>query len=367
MAAVHYGNTSAVLQWIDSSPKKLANAQHVSHRIHATCTMSHSSGIIADVTLLMLACAASNAQLVAALIERGATVDLQDGDGSTALMGACRNGSADIVRMLLGAGAQASLRNSQGMTALHLATSTGSQTCIAAFKDDISAKARALQTERSVTQRRAAAEVVLRAALESDTLPVLEAAIAAHAEAAEVDGTRSAALADVHFRLNELKEERQKQADAQRKQQNAEKRRRQKDQKRLSRLDAGGLQLERDSAEATTVAASEGEEAKAEASLPQEQSSSCVGAKKNEGEVARADVLPPVPVSEPAAVASSASIEHGEDELECIVCLDQKPTHVFFPCGHLIVCGACAHMIAPDGRGDCPKCKSAGGVCKVFG
>eukprot|EP00964_Phaeocystis_antarctica_P163309 scaffold139250_cov223-Phaeocystis_antarctica.AAC.1 len=61
-------------------------------------------------TLLMVATAAGQEALVRMLLQRGASVDLQDSDGFTALMRAAINGYTTIVQALLDAKADASLQ-----------------------------------------------------------------------------------------------------------------------------------------------------------------------------------------------------------------------------------------------------------------
>ena len=69
-------------------------------------------------TLLMGAAAVGNEAMVRMLLQRGASVNLQNSLGSTALMGAAINGHSTIVQALLDAKADASLQTESGGTAL---------------------------------------------------------------------------------------------------------------------------------------------------------------------------------------------------------------------------------------------------------
>ncbi|XP_024128563.1 ankyrin repeat domain-containing protein 6 isoform X2 [Oryzias melastigma] len=72
-------------------------------------------------TALHRAAKVGNAQTVAALINGGCAVDLQDRDGNTALHEASWHGFSPCVKQLIKAGADVKLRNKVGNIALHLA------------------------------------------------------------------------------------------------------------------------------------------------------------------------------------------------------------------------------------------------------
>ena len=186
MTALQVGEHRKVLAWLDHG---------VAQRIDCTCTMFHAEGSFKGVTLLILACSLpANMALVAALIDRKASLDKQDSEGTTALMSASCGGSVDIVHMLLEAGASAGLRNSKGLTALQVADSRGNLLVKLVFKQHFAAVLAARQQQEGVARRKAEAETALRAALEADTLPSLEAAIELYEEAAAAQaGPRSTA------------------------------------------------------------------------------------------------------------------------------------------------------------------------------
>uniref|UniRef100_H2M614 Uncharacterized protein n=1 Tax=Oryzias latipes TaxID=8090 RepID=H2M614_ORYLA len=72
-------------------------------------------------TALHRATKVGNAQAVAALINGGCAVDLQDRDGNTALHEASWHGFSPCVKQLIKAGADVKVRNKVGNVALHLA------------------------------------------------------------------------------------------------------------------------------------------------------------------------------------------------------------------------------------------------------
>ena len=76
---------------------------------------------IADQTLLMVAATEGQEAVVRMLLQRGASVNLQDSFGITALMNAAANGNLTTVQALLDAKADASLQSNDGCTALILA------------------------------------------------------------------------------------------------------------------------------------------------------------------------------------------------------------------------------------------------------
>lgn len=55
--------------------------------------------------------------------------------------------------------------------------------------------------------------------------------------------------------------------------------------------------------------------------------------------------------------ASSAADNEDEDDGACSVCLDAAADTVFYRCGHLVTCFACATMIRDSARPECPICR----------
>ncbi len=72
-------------------------------------------------SVLQVASQRGRKEVVTLLLERGAKVDLEDKEGSTALMAAAYNGHVDIVEILVDAGADVNHKNMADETALSLA------------------------------------------------------------------------------------------------------------------------------------------------------------------------------------------------------------------------------------------------------
>ena len=103
-AAQRKRDAQAVTAWLDGGGS-----------VDAGCTERKGA------TLLMAAAMAGHEEMVRMLLQRGASVDLQDSLGTTALMYAASLGAYTIVQALLDAKADASMRNMRGMTALMMA------------------------------------------------------------------------------------------------------------------------------------------------------------------------------------------------------------------------------------------------------
>ena len=98
------GNAQAVAAWLDAGGG-----------LDARCAEFNG------VTLLMAAAFEGQEAMVRMLLQRGASVNLQDSAGLTALMHAATNGQTTIVQALLDAKADASLQSKSGSTALMMA------------------------------------------------------------------------------------------------------------------------------------------------------------------------------------------------------------------------------------------------------
>lgn len=78
-----------------------------------------------DMNALMWAAYEGQAEVVSALLDKGARIDLQNGSGHTALMIAAEAGREEALQRLVMRGANPALRNRDGQTALDLARAAG--------------------------------------------------------------------------------------------------------------------------------------------------------------------------------------------------------------------------------------------------
>lgn len=70
----------------------------------------------------------------------------------------------------------------------------------------------------------------------------------------------------------------------------------------------------------------------------------------------------------PQSAPVDPSVQNGSETQcsECVVCLDEDPTHAFIPCGHKCVCHDCGDSIMQDSK-MCPLCRSkVAGVMKIY-
>jgi len=53
---------------------------------------------------------------------------------------------------------------------------------------------------------------------------------------------------------------------------------------------------------------------------------------------------------------------------ECVICMDAKANHAFFPCGHMCVCAGCVPAVIPpkETKGPCPVCRAESTVVKLL-
>ena len=102
--AAHSGDAHAVAAWLDEGGG-----------VDAGCAERDST------TLLLEAASGGHKAMVRMLLQRGASVNLQDSLGSTALMIAAAKGHTTTVQVLLDAKADASLQNTYDTTAFMFA------------------------------------------------------------------------------------------------------------------------------------------------------------------------------------------------------------------------------------------------------
>ena len=122
------GDEAAVVAWLDGGG-------------HVDALWDAQASSLRSLTMLMFASAGGHAEIVDLLLERKASVDLQDSDGRTALMNAARFGHTAIVQRLLKAGAHIALRNREGKTAVRMAKEQGHTACSEAFREHVQAAA----------------------------------------------------------------------------------------------------------------------------------------------------------------------------------------------------------------------------------
>ena len=96
----------------------------------------HDSPVLPDRrrTLLMISSRKGHERFVTTLLQRGASVNLQDANGATALMMAAGAGHALVVRRLLWAGASPFICNGTGYSAEQIAEEALHGECVATIK-----------------------------------------------------------------------------------------------------------------------------------------------------------------------------------------------------------------------------------------
>ncbi|MFO1435181.1 MAG: ankyrin repeat domain-containing protein [Gammaproteobacteria bacterium] len=87
-----------------------------------------------QLTALMWAAGYGKQDVVARLIKKGASIDMQDDRGQTALMMAAAGGFSDTVKTLLSAGADSRIADKSGQTALAVAEAAGKTEVVSILK-----------------------------------------------------------------------------------------------------------------------------------------------------------------------------------------------------------------------------------------
>jgi hypothetical protein len=59
----------------------------------------------------------------------------------------------------------------------------------------------------------------------------------------------------------------------------------------------------------------------------------------------------------PSSPAEAVRPKKTRTRPECVVCLDARPSVTTHPCGHRVLCGGCAQLVAAS-RGECPMCRA---------
>jgi ankyrin repeat protein len=100
-----------------------------------------TESVPAGTTLLMLASANGNVNMVKLLLSNGAAVDAQDDSGTTALIYASWKGKTDVVKTLIENGANISTATNDGRTALGVAQQTKNSAIVNLLRSKTSAVA----------------------------------------------------------------------------------------------------------------------------------------------------------------------------------------------------------------------------------
>ena len=123
-AAISEGSVAGVAAWLDGGGQ-------VDHGWASRDAFDETHNI----TTLMGACTCGHVSVIDLLLERGASVDLQDSYGDTALMWAVSQGDAAIVHRLLRAGARTDLRADEGHTVIEMAMECGKYVCVRILRE----------------------------------------------------------------------------------------------------------------------------------------------------------------------------------------------------------------------------------------
>lgn len=125
-APVAFLLTFILLETPDKSVASLLEDKNISALVSKVEATSEPNQISVDgVPLLIRAAAEADADTVAALLETGLDIDIQDENGNTPLMTAVETGRLDIVDVLYGETASLFILNSEGETAADLAARFG--------------------------------------------------------------------------------------------------------------------------------------------------------------------------------------------------------------------------------------------------
>ena len=156
LGAAREGVAQVVTAWLDYQHEAgLPGCMHAGQGIGVDTRCADDEGC----TLLIAAAGGGHEAMVRMLLQRGASVNLQDrlgSSGSTALMHAAACGHTSVVQVLLDAKADASLRNFRGLTAL-----------MAAEVNKRTATARLLRQHAQKAEAEAVASVKAEAAAEA--------------------------------------------------------------------------------------------------------------------------------------------------------------------------------------------------------
>ncbi len=77
------------------------------------------------------------------------------------------------------------------------------------------------------------------------------------------------------------------------------------------------------------------------------------------------ELPPPPPAAQPAAGASPAAEEDDGDDGCCAICMDAERDTALEPCGHALLCSACAHKVLRTAVPACPVCRVPATGCRA--
>jgi len=64
---------------------------------------------------------------------------------------------------------------------------------------------------------------------------------------------------------------------------------------------------------------------------------------------------------------SCLDVAESNDSVTCCICMEERSSHAFVPCGHLSVCSECAVTFANHRLRECPVCRNkATGVIRIY-
>ncbi len=129
------------LRWLISEYKGMtimprAGTEEVSPRLQGIQREeSHAPDPDGGYPRLIVAAAAGDLSRVRGFLERGADVNVQDAEGTSALISACRNCDLEMVKLLLRFGADVNLEDNSSRTPLYIANAWGYPTIADLLKD----------------------------------------------------------------------------------------------------------------------------------------------------------------------------------------------------------------------------------------
>jgi hypothetical protein len=81
----------------------------------------------------------------------------------------------------------------------------------------------------------------------------------------------------------------------------------------------------------------------------------------------RLDMAAAAPAAVPAAAASASAVQQEDDGDDgcCAICMDAERDTALEPCGHALLCAACAHKVLRTEAHACPVCRVTATGCRA--